>query len=339
METRTSKHLVLRGLLWPLFLAAGLAAGSASAAPELSPDRNRGEGPFTRLILRGVTVINGEGAPAIGPMDIVIEGNRITEVRNVGYPGVPIKPEGRPEARDGDKILELEGFFVLPGFIDMHAHFGGDEQGVPADYAARLWMAHGITTIREPGSFNGLDWVQKQQKRSELNQIVAPRIVPYVGFGERWDEPIRSPEDARRWLRDVAAQGAKGIKLFGAPPDIMKAALEEAGKLGLGSAMHHAQIDVAHWNVLDSARAGLTTMEHWYGLPEALFTDQTVQDYPSGYNYSDESHRFGQAGKLWAQAAAPGSDRWNAVRDELISLDFTLDPTLTIYEASRDLMR
>ena len=37
--------------------------------------------------------------------------------------------------------------------------------------------------------------------------------------------------------------------------------------------------------------------------------------------------------------AAPGSPKWNAVRDELVALDFTIDPTFTIYEASRDLMR
>jgi hypothetical protein len=103
--------------------------------------------------------------------------------------------------------------------------------------------------------------------------------------------------------------------------------------------MHHAQLDVARWNVLDSARAGLGSMEHWYGLPEAMFEDRVIQDYPPGYNYSDEQHRFGEAGRLWAQAAAPGSPKWNAVRDELVALDFTIDPTFTIYEASRDLMR
>jgi hypothetical protein len=80
-------------------------------------------------------------------------------------------------------------------------------------------------------------------------------------------------------------------------------------------------------------------MEHWYGLPEALFDDKTIQDFPLDYNYNDEQHRFGQAGRLWAQAAPPGSERWNAVRDELIELDFVISPTLTIYEASRDLMR
>jgi hypothetical protein len=40
---------------------------------------------------------------------------------------------------------------------------------------------------------------------------------------------------------------------------------------------------------------------------------------------------------LWKQAAKPWSDKWNAVMDELVELDFTIDPTLTIYEASRDL--
>ena len=319
---------MLIGLSQPLF-----------SAPEVAPDRVRGEGPFERLILRGVIVINGEGAPPIGPMDVVIEGDRIASIHNVGNPGVPIEDSVRPAVKDGDRVLELAGHYLLPGFVDLHAHFGGDEQGVPAEYVAKLWLGHGITTIREPGSFNGLDWVQKHQRRSERNDITAPRIVAYVGFGQGVDEPINTPGEARNWVRNIADRGAQGIKFFGAPPEIMTAALDEAGKQGLGSAMHHAQLNVAHWNVLDSARAGLLTMEHWYGLPEAMFTSQVIQDYPAAYNYSNEQDRFGQAGRLWKQAAAPGSEKWNAVRDELIGLDFTLNPTLTIYEASRDLMR
>lgn len=80
-------------------------------------------------------------------------------------------------------------------------------------------------------------------------------------------------------------------------------------------------------------------MEHWYGLPEALFEDRTVQDYPADYNYQNEQHRFEEAGRLWEQAAAPYSDHWNAVMNELLDLDFTLDPTFNIYEANRDLHR
>jgi hypothetical protein len=80
-------------------------------------------------------------------------------------------------------------------------------------------------------------------------------------------------------------------------------------------------------------------MEHWYGLPETLLVNSTIQDYSPGYNYQNEQHRFSEAGKLWKQAAPPFSERWNNVMNELLSLDFTIDPTFNIYEASRDLHR
>ncbi|MFB3131360.1 MAG: amidohydrolase family protein, partial [Rhodothermales bacterium] len=67
--------------------------------------------------------------------------------------------------------------------------------------------------------------------------------------------------------------------------------------------------------------------------------DRAVQNYPLDYNYNNEQHRFGQAGRLWKQAAEPFSDHWNAVMNELIALDFTLVPTFVAYLASRDLMR
>lgn len=326
-----------RFLLTHLFAALALA-GQVFAAPTPAPDRDRGEGPFERLVLRDVMLVNGEGAPPVGPVDILVEGNRIAEIRPLGIVTPP--PASRRVAiREGDRVLELAGHWVLPGFIDMHAHFGGDDQGVPAEYVAKLWLAHGITTVREPGSGNGLDWVLDHQARSADNTIAAPRIVPYVFFGQGVDGPFTDPEAARQWVRNIARRGAAGIKFFGAPRAIMTAALEEADKQGLGSAMHHAQLDVVNWNVLDSARNGMTTMEHWYGLPEAMFKDQAIQDYPLDYNYSNEQHRFGEAGRLWSQAAEPGSAQWVAVRDELIERDFTLNPTLTIYEASRDLMR
>jgi hypothetical protein len=92
-------------------------------------------------------------------------------------------------------------------------------------------------------------------------------------------------------------------------------------------------------NVMDTSGWGLTSLEHWYGLPEALFTDRRVQDYPLDYNYSDEYDRFGQAGRLWSQAAPRGSARWKEVIDTLKARDFTLVPTFTIYEANRDLSK
>lgn len=298
----------------------------------------KGEGPFNQLIIRGVTLINGNGAPPIGPVDIVVENNIITSVQTVGYPGVAINPERRPKLKPGGRELNAEGMYLLPGFIDMHGHIGGRAQGAEPEYVFRLWMAHGITTVREP-SGRGLDFALDLKRKSLRNEIVAPRIFAYTGFGQGSKTPISTPEQARNWVRENAAKGADGIKFFGAAPEIMQAALEENKKLGKRSGMHHAQMDVARWNVLNSARAGLTSMEHWYGLPEALFEDRTVQHYPSDYNYQNEQHRFEQAGNLWKQAAAPYSEHWNKVMNELLALDFTIDPTFNIYEASRDLHR
>ncbi|WP_282161435.1 amidohydrolase family protein [Ulvibacterium marinum] len=314
----------------------------AQMAYSQSPE---GDGPHTQLIIRGVTLINGSGAPPQGPIDIVVENNMITDIQVVGYPGVKINAGKRPLLKPGGKELDCSGMYLLPGFIDMHGHIGGVAQGAEPDYVFRLWMGHGITTVREP-SGRGIDFALDLKRKSTKNEIVAPRIFAYTGFGQtsgNFDPlkgvPITTPEQAREWVRANAKEGADGIKFFGAEPEIMEAALEENKKLGLGSACHHAQLSVARWNVLHSARAGLTSMEHWYGLPEALFNERTVQDYPLDYNYQNEQHRFENAGKLWAQAAKPYSEHWNTVMDELLKLDFTIDPTFNIYEASRDLQR
>ncbi len=327
----------LKPLITLLFLF--ILTFNATAQVEKAPPRAEGEGPWQQLIIRGVTLINGNGAPPTGPVDIVVEGNRISQVKVVGYPGVAIKEESRPQLKPGGKELNAEGMFLLPGFVDVHGHIGGEAQGADAEYVFKLWMAHGITTVRDPSAGNGLEWVLDQKKKSAANTIVAPRIFAYTAFGQGSDSPISTPQQARNWVRENAQKGADGIKFFGAAPAIMEAALEENKKLGLGSAAHHAQMAVAKWNVLHSARAGLTSMEHWYGLPEALFTDRTVQDYPAGYNYNNEQHRFSEAGRLWEQAAPPHSEKWNDVMNELLELDFTLSPTFNIYEASRDLMR
>lgn len=335
-------------LVLVIVLAVGALADQSEAparrgvAP--APDRrsDEGEGPFTRLIIRGATVIDGTGAPPLGPADIVIERNRIVEVRSVGYPQVPIRDAIRPTG--AVKEIDATGMYVLPGFVDCHAHIGGAAQGTPAEYVYKLWLAHGVTTIREPGSFNGLDWTLRERERSARNEIVAPRIFAYVGPGLGWDKgPLRTPELAREFVLWAKQKGVDGFKIIGDgpiyDPEIMKAFLETANAQGLGSTTHLAQMGVARMNILNAARLGLRSMEHWYGLPESLFTDRTIQDYPLDYNYNDESHRFGEAGRLWKQAAPPGSRKWNEVMDELIRLNFTLDPTMTIYEASRDLMR
>lgn len=325
-------------------LAAGLAvlmlvSPLAGQGVPHAPTRPAGEGagPFNRLVIMGANMIDGTGAPMQGPVDIVIEGNRILSIRSAGTPGVPRQ---RTPPADAEHVIDAQGMFVLPGFVDLHGHQGGGAQGTPAEYVYKLWMAHGVTTVRDPGSGNGVNWTLDAQRRSARNEITAPRIFAYVRPGAGWDRgAVDTPEKARDYVRWAKQQGADGFKLSAHDPDVMAALLDEARRQGMGSTAHLAQTGVARMNVLDAARLGLGSMEHWYGLPEALFTNRTIQHYPADYNYSDEYHRFAAAGRLWKQAAPPFSERWNDVMDELLGLNFVLDPTFSIYEANRDVMR
>ena len=206
------KTSALIRLLLLVFLPASLVAQNPA---------EHSEGPFEQLIIRGATLINGNGAPPTGPVDIVIEGNRISAIKVVGYPGVEIDREKRPKLAKGGKELDADGMYVLPGFIDMHGHIGGEAQGADSEYVFRLWMAHGITTVREP-SGRGIDYTLNLKKLSRQNKITAPRIVSYTGFGQVSesfnplnDQPINTPEKAREWVRANAQRGADGIKFFG----------------------------------------------------------------------------------------------------------------------------
>ena len=316
------------------------AAAMLSAAwAQTVPDRSLGAGPYERLVIRGATLIDGAGAPPVGPVDIVVEGGRITGITPVGAPGLPIDPERRPAP--GTREVDAAGMFVLPGFVNLHGHIHDETtgQGVPSDYIFKLWLAHGITSVRELGNQGGAKWTSDLAKRSARNEIDAPNIYPYPVFRGWSAGDVDTPAEARTRIRQLKNDGALGVKFFGAPEEILWAGLDEAKKRGLKTTMHHAQLDVAHADVMDTSARGLGSMEHWYGLPEALFADRTLQAYPLDYNYNDEQHRFENAGKLWAQAQKPGSERWEEVMSTLLDREFSIVPTFSIYMASRDWMR
>ena len=321
-----------------------ILAGPTDAQMETTTPRasDEGEGPFNRLILRGVTIIDGTGAPPRGPIDIVIEGDRIAEISSVGFPGVPINESRRPG--DADRVIDASGMYVMPGFIDMHAHTGGAPKAPQPEYVYKLWMAHGVTTSRGVGH-GPMMWALEQKALAAKNEIVAPRMFTYARPGEAWDEgPITDPEKAREWVRwaaDVEVDGQKidGLKLSSFDPPIMEALIDEAHKHGLGTVAHLAQTGVARMTALDAAEAGLDMMTHYYGLFESMLKDYSIQNWPLDYNYNDEQHRFGNVARLWDQIYEPGSDEWYALMDRFLELDFGLDPTMTIYEASRDVMR
>ncbi len=326
-------------LLLPALLLVLWGAPAASAQTIPAPDRapGEGDGPHERLIIRGAIVIDGTGAPPAGPTDIVIEGNRITQVRTVGYPGVPIDQGGRPGG--ATREIDAHGMYVLPGFIDNHAHAGGAPKNPELSYAYKLWLAHGITTVRGV-NLAAFDLSCSEQARSAANEIVAPRIVNYQRPGSGWDRgPVTSPEMGREWVRWAADNCVDGLKMSAMPPHLFEAIVEEANTLGLGSTAHLQQFGVARVNARDAARAGLTGMTHFYGLFEALLRDHQVQPFRLDYNYQNEQHRFAEVAQLWRQAHEPGSEAWDDLVREFVDGGFFINPTMTIYDANRDVMR
>ena len=345
---KISKLNFLFGLL--VLLSGQLFANKTlfDAVPDGIPERSHGEGHYDQLIIRGAYLIDGTGAPATGPVDVVVEKDRIIKVVNVGTPGISINPKNRPTLikKGNTREIDAHGKYLLPGFIDSHSHIHSPDknQKVSADYIFKLWLGHGVTSVREVFGSEGESRLLALKALSEVNAITAPRITAYPFFNMPADGKIPLPaiydgESARERVKYLKQIGADGIKFMGAPEDILWAAFDEAEKQNLGTTMHHAQLNVVHANVLDTSEKGLDCMEHWYGLPEALFNDKIIQDYPSDYIYTNEQQRFGQAGRLWKQAAKPGSKKWKEVMTTLLERDFCLSPTFTIYLASRDLMR
>jgi hypothetical protein len=306
----------------------------------LTPAPNRrtdeGKGPFKTLVVRGAMLIDGTGAPPHGPVDIVIQGNRITAVRGAGTPGLPMRANRDPKA---DHEVDATGMYVMPGFVDLHVHAGGAPKNAEAEYAYKLWLAHGVTTVRGvPLTGNAI--TVKEKERSAKNEIVAPRIFNYQRPGGGWDQgSIDSPEKAQAYVQWAAANGIDGLKLGAERPDIMTALLKTAKSLNLGSTAHLQQGGVAQMNAIKAARLGLGTITHFYGHFESLLKDYVVQPWPVDMNASDEQWRFGQVARLWDKIHEPGSPEWKAYLQEHLKLGTTFDPTLTIYSAGRDVMK
>ena len=87
------------------------------------------------MLIQDAHLIDGTGSEPVGPKDLLIENGRIQQIDDPGS----IRP--RPDMR----MIEAEGRWVVPGFIDLHQH-GWDDMTYPAS------LYFGATTIREMGA-------------------------------------------------------------------------------------------------------------------------------------------------------------------------------------------
>ena len=289
-----------------------------------------------RMVIHNATIVDGNGTPAKGPVDILIEGNRIAQVVNLD----PVAMRGRgasSAASKADVVIDATGKFVLPGLINNHTHMQSNRSGQTLDgfdYYMKLQLANGITTVREVGA-ESLAGSVKLREQSAKGEIAAPRIFVYPQFWSEEGRSVKTAEDARAHMRRLKANGADGVKFGGIDRDLMAAAYDEAKKLGLPTAHHIGVEETNAWDEVAFGVSGKASIEHWYGVPDAAIEDKR-QHFPSDYNYADETDRFRWAGRLWREADPKILD---SLLNAMVSKGITWVPTLDIYEASRDLQR
>ncbi len=294
-----------------LVFGLSLSAVSQDKAPRHGKRSNQ-------LVIRNAIIVDGNGTPAEGPVDIVLQQNRISQIAS---------PKADAEyLKTADAILDASGKYVLPGFINMHGHLQDERAGnpLPFDYQYKLWLGSGVTTIRDVGS--EIDKAVVERQKSANGEIAAPRIFLYM-----WFPGGNNETEIRNKVRQLKADGADGLKIWSIDRDTYRIVADEAKKQNLKMAHHVGVKDANAW---DDAAGGTNTIEHWYGVPDAAL--HGVQDFPADFNYSNELYRFRYAGRLWRET---DPEKLQKVLQKLVDSKVAWNPTFCIYEAARDLQR
>ncbi|MFL5366452.1 MAG: amidohydrolase family protein [Myxococcales bacterium] len=203
-----------------LFRVAALAAACLISTGALA----------ATIVLRGATVLDMTGA-APRRADVVVDGERIAAVLPQG--------QGR-----GDRIVDLTGKFLLPGFTDLHAHVlvhpvdARGHLGPRTDPALtlatlKLLLAYGVTTVRDVGAET--EAAVEYRKELAARAIPGPRLFTcgrILDAGNVTSEPfarIDTAEEAREEVDRQARAGVDCIKAYASVgPDLLRAIIDEA---------------------------------------------------------------------------------------------------------------
>src|SRR5918994_966718 len=285
----------------------------------------------TISVLVGATLIDGTGDPPKPNAVIIINGNKIFVVTNkTEYHDQYFSFINNETAKVN--FLNLTGKYVIPGLFDMHAHVAGVRKNSYnqnfSENALEMLLDYGITTIRNPAGPTNQSIALKHNV-SEGN-IEGPEIftagrllnglqiaIPFV------EKQISTEEQAREEVRHQAAAGVDYVKLYvGLPPNLVKAAIDEAHSQGIRVIGH---LYMTSWT--DAANLGIDALTH--GVPVSPFL------LPSG----DKREQFLENGGgpfdhfLWLDLVDLNSTEVKEMINALVENDIPVDPTLSIYEA------
>ena len=156
------------------------------------------------LVLKNANLITMNGDEIIQKGTVVITNNRITTVGAANEVDIPT----------GAKVMDLNGKYIVPGFVDTHAHMRpswGLHKSHVWVYAANL--AYGVTTTRDPQT--ATTDVLTYADMVEAGMIPGPRIYstgPGVGY---WGYNIKSLDHARDVLTQYSKYyNTKTIKMY-----------------------------------------------------------------------------------------------------------------------------
>jgi len=197
-----------------------------------------------------------------------------------------------PERGEGD--LRCDGCFALPGLIDMHAHLPPRAAVGNERLFALLFLANGVTMIREMGSSDGAAYAIRDE--IEAGAYPGPRVVS-CGLVLDGDPPtrpnnfvVRTPAEGRAAVAEAARHGARCIKLYNMlARDVVLAIADAAARAGLPIVAHvpHSVslteagyiADVAHFTGVpipsDPAARGL---DDYVNADFAAVTDARIQE-------------------------------------------------------------
>ena len=151
-----------------------------------------------RTWLKNGTVIDGSGQAAF-PADLLLDGDRIEAV---------LPRPGRIEPQGADRIYDIAGRVVTPGFIDGHRH--GDLAALLDNRYGEIELAQGITTVVN-GNCGLTPFPSMAATRSDWHRFLEPCLGPAPAAAAWPDFAAYRNELAQRPLRiNVATQVGTG---------------------------------------------------------------------------------------------------------------------------------
>lgn len=246
-----------------LFLFATLLIGVAAACwwAILPPPVDL---PFaTDFALVDVTVVN-PGLDRADHQVVVVRGSDIERVSNV----IP--------QRGARRLEQFHAHYVLPGLIDLHSHLPPDNALELTQHALLLYLAYGVTTIREVGDVDGT--AVPAARTLVERDLPGPRLIacgPFIAGGTpRWKNTIvmHDPSEAKEIVTSLRKAGFRCVKSYDElSADEMDALIDAANGLGM-PVLGHIPLTVPY------ERSNLPEVQHLHGViePEDLHPDDLL---------------------------------------------------------------